>query len=313
MWQDFLICVNAVIPSAVYLIIGIVLRLAGIVTEEEVRKFTKVTFIALYPFLMFDNLYGKHIEDHISAKLIIFVVLLFLFQLITSIFYVKRFERIEGNRATMVQSLFRSNIVIMGLPIAVNLFGKANIVSVAVVLMVIVPLYNITAVVLFEKDRPEKTGSWQIALDVLKNPLIVGGLVAVIVMTLGIRVPQTLHLTIVTLSDTASPIAMILLGASLNLQGMKSDIKRIITCVFGKLVIFPAIGIISAVLIGLRGVDLIAVVLMVATPVALASYAMASSMGGNGRLAAETVVVSTIVACFTIPIWLFILKTNGLF
>lgn len=313
MWQDFLICVKAVLPSAVYLIIGIALKIAGIVTEEEVKKFTKVTFLALYPFLMFDNLYGKHIEDHISIKLITFVVLFFLFQLITSVAYVKRFENIQENRATMVQSLFRSNIVIMGLPIAINLFDKENIVSVAVVLMIIVPLYNITAVVIFQKDRPEKSTGWQIAVDVLKNPLIVGGLAALAVMLLGIQVPETLHMTIVTLSDTASPMAMILLGASLGLQGMKSDIKRITTCVVGKLFIYPAIGILSAVLIGLRGVDLIAVVLMVATPVALASYAMASSMGGNGKLAAETVVVSTIAACFTIPVWLFVLKTNGLF
>ena len=58
MLQNFIICVNAVIPSAIYLIIGIILRVSGAVTEEQVRKFTHVVFIALYPFIMFDNLYG---------------------------------------------------------------------------------------------------------------------------------------------------------------------------------------------------------------------------------------------------------------
>ena len=77
--------------------------------------------------------------------------------------------------------------------------------------------------------------------------------------------------------------------------------------------VFPALGISGAVFLGIRNVQLIAVTLMVAAPDALASYAMASSMGGNGKLAGELVVITTITSCFTIPVFLFILKTNGLF
>ena len=69
----------------------------------------------------------------------------------------------------------------------------------------------------------------------------------------------------------------------------------------------------GAVLLGFTDAELIAITLMTAAPVALASYAMASSMGGNGRLAGELVVLTTVLACFTIPVWLFILKTASLF
>jgi predicted permease len=106
---------------------------------------------------------------------------------------------------------------------------------------------------------------------------------------------------------------MILLGAALNLNGFSSDRKRIAVCTIGKLIVFPLFGILGAVLIGLRGVPLIAVTLMVAAPDALASYAMASGMGGNGKLAGELVVITTLVSCITIPLWLFILKTNAYF
>ena len=74
MLQNFLICVNAVIPSAIYLIIGIILRLSGSVTEEQVRKFTHVVFIALYPFIMFDNLYGKNSADNMDMRLGLYAV-----------------------------------------------------------------------------------------------------------------------------------------------------------------------------------------------------------------------------------------------
>ena len=77
--------------------------------------------------------------------------------------------------------------------------------------------------------------------------------------------------------------------------------------------VFPAICLAGAVTLGFNGVPLVAIALMVATPDALASFAMASSMDGNGELAGELVVITTMLSCITMPLWLFILKTGGLF
>ena len=201
----------------------------------------------------------------------------------------------------------------MGLPIAVNLFGKGNVTPVAVVLLFVVPIYNASAVFIFEKFRGGKVNIKDLLIRILTNPIMEGAIAAVIVMALGIKLPEVIHGTITTLSDCTSPIALILLGAGLNISSFKSDRSKIIFCTAGKLIAFPALGIAGAVLLGFTGAELIALTLMVATPVALASYAMASSMGGNGRLAGELVVITTALSCFTIPIWLFVLKTAGLF
>jgi predicted permease len=168
-------------------------------------------------------------------------------------------------------------------------------------------------VILFETLRGGKADPVKMLKRILTNPIIDGGIAAFIVMMLGITLPAPVTNTVTALSDATAPIAMILLGAALNIQGFSSDRWRILVCTIGKLVVFPAIGITGAVLLGLRDVPLIAVTLMTAAPVALASYAMADSMGGNGKLAGELVVVTTITSCFTIPVFLFILKTNGFF
>jgi predicted permease len=179
--------------------------------------------------------------------------------------------------------------------------------------MLVVPFYNVTAVILFETFRGGKVNFGQMIKRILTNPIIDGGIAAFIVMILGINLPTPIVNTVGTLSDATAPIAMILLGAALNIKGFSSDRWRIAVCTIGKLVFFPAFGIAGAVLLGIRDVQLIAVTLMTAAPDALASYAMASSMGGNGKLAGELVVITTITSCFTIPVFLFILKTNGLF
>ncbi len=313
MLQNFIICVNAVIPSAIYLIIGIILRVSGSVTEEQVRKFTHVVFIALYPFIMFDNLYGKDIAANMDMRLGLYATGFTLLQFVLSWAFVVRIEKDNYERGAMIQALYRSNYVLMGFPIAVNLFGKGNITAVAIIMMLVVPFYNISAVILFETFRGGTVNVRQMIRKILTNPIIDGGIAAFIVMALGIKLPSAVEMTVSSLSDATSPIAMILLGAALNIDGFKSDRTRILICTLGKLVVFPAFGIAGAVLLGITGVQLIAVTLMVAAPVALASYAMASSMGGNGELAGELVVITTICSCFTIPVFLFILKTNGLF
>jgi len=313
MLQNFIICVNAVIPSAIYLIIGIILRVTGVLNDKEVKKFTHVVFVTLYPFIMFDNLYGKNIAENMDARLGIYAVVFTALQFAASWLFVCKIEKSNYERGSMIQALYRSNYVLMGFPIAINLFGKGNITAVAIIMILVVPFYNISAVILFETFRGGKVDFRQMLKRILTNPIIDGGIAAFIVMILGINLPQPIVNTVGTLSDATAPIAMILLGAALNINGFSSDRWRIAVCTIGKLVVFPAIGIAGAVFLGIRDVQLIAVTLMVAAPVALASYAMASSMGGNGKLAGELVVVTTIASCFTIPVFLFILKTNGLF
>ena len=201
----------------------------------------------------------------------------------------------------------------MGFPIATNLFGKGNIAPVAVLMFIIVPMYNIAAVVVLERFRGGRANIKSVLIHLATNPIIDGGIAAMIVIALGIKLPAMLESTISSLSDCTTPIAMILLGAGLSFKAFKSDTSKLMVCTLGKLVVFPAIGIGAAVLLGFTGVSLVAIVLMVATPVAVASYAMAASRGGNGRLAGELVVITTSLSCITIPIWLFILKNSGLF
>ena len=313
MLQNFIICVNAVIPSAIYLLIGILLKTAGVVSDEDVKKFTRVVFVTLYPFIMFDNLYGKNIGENFDLLLVVYSVLFTCLQIAVTWFAVSRLVKEDRNKGTMIQSAFRSNIILMGLPVGINLFGKGNVTQVALVILFVVPIYNVMSVVVLERFRGGKADLVRTTKNVLKNPIILGAIAAGVVMLIGIKLPVPIEQTVSTLSDCTAPIAMILLGAALNLKGFSSDRKKIAFCVASKIMIWPAIGIAGAVWLGMRDVALIAVLLMLATPTALASYAMAESMGGNGRLAGETVVISTIGACFTMPVWLFILKTAGMF
>jgi len=298
MLHNFIICVNAVVPSAIYLIIGILLRMFKVIKEEEVKRFTHVVFVTLYPFMMFDNIYGRDVQEYLRVGFVGYAEGFTLLEIVAAFIAVCLVVKDNYDRGAMIQAIFRSNIVLMGLPIAINLFGKSRVAPVAVVILFVVSTYAVASVILFEKFRGGHVDAVDLAKRIITNPIIVGGLAAIIAILLKIQLPEIIAQTVSSLSDCTAPIAMILLGAGLNIDDFTSDRKKLAFCSVGKLAVAPIFGITGAVLLGMRDVELIAIVLM---------------MGGNGKLAGEIVVVTTIISCFTIPVWLFALKTMGMF
>ena len=56
MIHNFIVCLNAVIPLVLYLVVGMLVRKYSVLTEKDVRKFNKMVFVVFFPALMFENL-----------------------------------------------------------------------------------------------------------------------------------------------------------------------------------------------------------------------------------------------------------------
>ena len=57
MLSNFLVCINAVIPLFILLVIGYLVRRTGLLKDEEVHRFNHMVFLVFFPPLMFQNLY----------------------------------------------------------------------------------------------------------------------------------------------------------------------------------------------------------------------------------------------------------------
>ena len=63
MIHNFIVCLNAVIPLVLYLVVGMLVRKYSVLTEKDVRKFNKMVFAVFFPALMFENLYSADISE----------------------------------------------------------------------------------------------------------------------------------------------------------------------------------------------------------------------------------------------------------
>jgi predicted permease len=115
------------------------------------------------------------------------------------------------------------------------------------------------------------------------------------------------------LGEAASPLALLLLGASFNFDTVAKEKRNLTICLIGRLLIFPAVGLIGGALMGFTGVKLMTLVALFASPSAVTSFTMAQQMDSDYELAGNCVVFSSAISCFTMFMWIFVLKSMGLF
>lgn len=293
--------------------IGYITRRAGLITGDEVKRFNHLIFIAFFPPLMFDNIYSADIGDAFDGKLILFAVVFILAIYLVSIPLVKSIEKNPKTIGAMVQAIYRSNFVLMGLPIAMNVYGKGNVSITATLIMVIVPLYNVLAVFTLEYFRGGKPSIAHMAKKVAQNPIIIGAVVAIVFLAIGIKVPEPAMKVVSGMSDATTPIALVLLGASFTVESVSRSKRNLIITILARLVIVPAIGLTAATLIGIRGVAFVSLVAMMAAPPAVSSFTMAQAMDSDSELAGNAVIFATPLSCITLFLWLFIFKNLGMF
>lgn len=216
-------------------------------------------------------------------------------------------------RGVIIQAIFRSNFVLFGLPLTIAVFGDSAASIAAMMVTVVVSIYNTTSVFILEMFNGEGKSDIKKTLKaVAANPLLQGAIVGLIFFFLGIKLPGSLVTPIAAFSNMTSPLAIYVLGGTLQFKAIRKNLKYLVPTLTCKLFILPAIIIAIAYAFGLRGLELFLLIAVYATPVAAASYPMAQNMGGDGELAGQFVVISTAVSMFTLFLWIFFMKSVGL-
>ncbi|MCC8168649.1 MAG: AEC family transporter, partial [Clostridiales bacterium] len=231
----------------------------------------------------------------------------------------KIFLKDQSLRGAFVQASFRSSAAVMGLAFINNIYGSSAMGPMMIIGAV--PLYNIYSVIVLtfeaapaeEGTSPRDTGKIKEAcINVVKNPIIIAIVLGVAAALLEIDFPTVIDKTISSVSQLATPLALIALGAGYEGRKALAKMKPTLWASAIKLVIQPMIFIPAAVALGFTGEKLIAILIMLAAPATPSCYIMAKNMRNDGELTASIVVVTTLLAAFTLTGWIYLLKMQGL-
>lgn len=310
--ESFLISVNAVLPFLIYIAFGYGVRVKGVVDEKFMLKLNKLIFQAFFPILMFNNLYKIEQGFTLNGRMVVLAVLSVLILEVILVITVPKFVSGNPQRGVVIQAIYRSNFVLFGIPLTASLFGEEGATMASMMVAIVIPIYNMTAVIILEMFHGEKTNPMVLVKNVCTNPLILGAVVGFIFHVLNIRLPESVAGTVTQFANLTTPLALFVLGGTLHFSAIRGNLKYLVPAISIKLLVLPAIITGLAVAMKFSSMERFILFTMFATPVATASYSMAQNMGGDGELAGQFVVVSTTVSVITIFLWVFFFTSTGL-
>ena len=311
--ENLIIALHAVLPIFCIIGLGVLARRLHILSEESARQANGLCFKLFMAPLLFYNVYTSDLGAAVNGPLLAFCILGTLAEFACGLALVPRLEPRRSARGVMVQAFCRPNLVLLGLPVSISLFGQESVGAVTFLLAVLVPLINILAVLALELFRGGAPDPRKIAWGVAHNPFVLGALAGFLCQALGIRLPYVLDAVVSDMAAAATPLALVLMGASMNFGKLRAARRSLALCTAARLFISPAIFISLGIALGFRGVALCAVMLVFATPVAVNSYTMALQMDADADLAGGIVLSTTALSCLTLFLWIFLLKSLGLF
>ena len=314
MLSNLIFSLNIVAPLFLFVALGLIFRRTGFVREEFFLYGSKVVFYIALPASLFRSIIHTSLDALLDFRFISFVMVAttisFVVIWIISALVIKD-KRILG---AFVQGSFRSNIVILGLPLMTSLAGEEGVMRTAILIAVVMPIYNIYSVIVLAvcADSKAKIRLKDIILMLIKNPLIIGVLLGVTVLLLDINLPFFMARSVDHAAEMATPLALICLGGGILFRGFDEKFKFSLIASLIKVAVMPALFVIAGYLFGFRGVDLTAIMMLGGTPAAIAGYVTVLEMGGDGYTAGTIVVMSTALSAVSLTVFIYVLRVMGM-
>lgn len=310
--STFYLAFSVVFPLSCMMALGYFLRAAGLFTDAFLTQLNTLSFKVFLPMVLFINIYSSDFYALLSPKLILFavgsVVAVFLILMVVVPLLVKE----NRDRSVVIQGIFRSNFILFGMPITISLYGAENTGTTAIVFAFVIPLFNLLSIVALETFSGKKSGPAKICKEVVKNPLIVAAMIALVFALTRIKLPMLIESTVSDIAKVATPLALMILGGSFRFGNLGKYKKQLAMSVVGRLIVVPGVVLPLSIRLGFRGMELAALTAMLASPTAVSSFAMAQNAGANHELAGQIVVVDSILSVVSIFGWITVLKYANL-
>ncbi len=324
MGENLAISVNAVLPLIICMAAGYLFRRTKLVDEGFCRKCNTFCFKTFLPLMIFMNVYNSDLESAVQPGAFLFAAAAVLVIFAASFLLIPRIVKkgsvdsagspvsAASRQAVLIQCIFRSNFVIFGYQVVANVYGAGEAAVASVMAAIVVPLYNVLAVITLEYFTNSKNGLRPVILGIIKNPLIIGAVAALLFKLSGLTLPAPLYTGLSDMAGMATPLALVVLGGTFHFDALRRNAGALAIGTLGKIVVAPLVMVPIAAALGFRDANLLSLVIVFASPAAVNSYTMAAAYGHDPELAGQLVVVTSVLSMVSVFGWIFLLRTLGL-
>jgi len=288
-------------PILILLLIGWGVRSLGWVNDTFISQANTLVFNVAMPVMLFFAISGAAFEQALNLTLT-FVGAAGTIALVGLLLIVGKVLP-HDQRGVFVQGSYRGNLAILGVALCVATYGDGVLPVVALYIGVVTTVYNVLAIWVLNSSGA--------LLKIAKNPILIGIVSGAVASLIQLPVPVFIESTGRYLAQMTLPLALLCIGATLELGSLRLHGKQIFLAVFFKLLISPVLLVGAGYMAGLGNKELGILFFMSASPTATASYIMARQMTSHGALAAEIVAVTTALGVLSYTVGLALLRSFG--
>jgi malonate transporter and related proteins len=284
--------------------LGILLAHIGILDANSQRLLIRLAFYVASPALMITVLGEADISRIFSANLVASVCSV----VVTATAYLLLarlvWRRTAGETVIGTFASAYVNAGNLGLPIAAYVLGDTSLIAPMLLtqLLVLQPVGLAMLDLVTSRGRVPTSGRQQvlrILSRIVRNPLTIGSLLGLLLSLSGLRLPAVIADPLHLVGGMAVPAMLLAYGVSLRLgplPGAGEPPVQVATIVALKLIVQPTCAYLAARLLGLHGLDVLAVTVIAALPTAQNVFTFAVRYNTGTFLARDSIFISTIAA-----------------
>lgn len=311
--ENFIFSINVTIPIFLVMVLGYILRKINFLTEEFVRVANRYVFVVALPALLFKDISAADVKQEMNPTFFLYcmIVTIVMFLAVWGIaaFCLKDKTMVGA----FAQAGARGSAAVLGIAFVENICGEAGMTPLMIVAAV--PFFNILSVIILvfnsNTDKKEYGKIKNAVVNIAKNPIIIGIIVGLVFSLIDIELPAIFNRTVDYVARTATPIALLVVGAGFEFGEAIRKIGPAIGASFIKLIGLPLVFLPIAYKIGFEPSEMVAILIMLASPTTVSCYIMAKNMDNDADLTSNVIVITTLFSSVTLTLWIFVLRSLG--
>lgn len=299
----------------IYLVMGLgyVLRVSGALSAEFLRDSARLVFNFAAPATLFFALAGAARSEVIAPAFLFISMGLLVGLTLLSWALAPLLVRERAERGVFVQGASRGNLLVSGLAFTHGVYGMEGIALASLPLGLYIIFNNVYSVAILKRYAEDGNRSLrQYWREVFKNPVIVAVLAGALAGWLTVDIPVSLKNTGELLGRLTVPLILFNVGASFDFKLLRGPNVVVWSATLFKCVLMPIIGVGIAWVMGLKGMELGIIFLLLSSPTSSISVVFAQMFGGRVGLAANMVLISSLLSMVTVAAGLVFLQTRGM-
>jgi len=334
--ENLVFSLNATAPIFALMVLGYLFRRINLIDEKAASWMNKFVFKVALPVLVFKDLASQDFAGTWNGKFVLFCFGVTSISIAVIALFSKLVVKDRCKRGEFIQASYRSSAALLGIAFIHNIYGDSASGMGPLMILGSVPLYNVFAVIVLmltaekaeateiqSKENPSGvTTNGKSAQDhsallkktlygIITNPIIIGIALGLIWSLIRIPQPKIFQTIISNIAALATPLGLMSMGATFEFKKALGDVKPALVAAFIKLFALAAIFLPIAVALGFTGEQIVAILVMLGSATTVSCYIMAKSMGHDGTLSSNVIMLTTFGCSFSLTLWLFVLRSLG--